>query len=504
MMTAVAVGVMLARACAGVPHSGTAATRPASRAAGEESPAKAFRQGHIRIPETLLSDAVQENARDGRSGVAYTFGGDIRIGDLDGDGTVDFVLAKALGGMKTCYIAAFTWDGRVLWTWGDKNRRVASSDKPGESYTAQPPARPGPLLVADIDGDGRNEVVAVVLDSTTTKTSLWDMKGTTFLVLDGQTGQVKRSASVEPLSKADARGPSGQIEESNYVHQRLLAADFRGTAGPHDFVIKIGNSVIACDSDLRVLWTYENKFWEYGRHSSYIPCVGDMDGDGKDEVFGGNYVLDHDGRVVWERLMAEHNDSVAIVDWDGDPANGREGVLSGFGQVVNFRGDVLVRLGPEVVPHGQEVRCGPFLSDVPGLQMAVRFNGHRPDILIADRSGKVLTRFKLDRTPLNVGMETVRWDGPDHPDLLFSPPSLWDGKGRRVVSLADLPKPTGRGRMSWFHCIPADLEGRGRESVVLFDPCSNEVFIYGAQPLGRTPPRGYRHTSRQYNVRLTD
>ena len=39
------------------------------------------------------------------------WGGDIRIGDLTGDGKVDFVVYKSIGGMKPCFIGAFNING---------------------------------------------------------------------------------------------------------------------------------------------------------------------------------------------------------------------------------------------------------------------------------------------------------------------------------------------------------------------------------------------------------
>jgi len=330
------------------------------------------------------------------------------------------------------------------------------------------------------------------------------MKDMEFVVLDGATGKVKVRGAPEPLVEADAFGESGNRHRANYVHQRLLAADFRCSGAPRDFVVKIGNSIMAVNERLEVVWTYENKFSKYGEHSSYIPCVGDIDGDGRDEVFGGNYLLDDDGTVLWERLVGKHNDSVTIAEWDGKPENGMEAVCSGFGHVLDASGNVLLKLGEEVVPHGQELRLGRFFADVPGLQMAIRYRGHTPDILIADREGKILSRFKVDPSPVNVGMETIHWYGPDGPDLLFSPCGLWNGSGEKVVAFPDLPPPSGKGRMGWFHCIPAELDGSGRESLVLFDPYGEDIYVYGRARLEGYPPTGYRHTARQWNARLMD
>jgi len=471
------------------------------RANAEQIPASAHQLAHIRIPDALLSQATLHK---NNQTTTYRFGGDIRVGDLDNNGTMDFVLAKAIGGIKTCYIGAFAWNGEVLWQWGDKQRTVSNLDAQDHKYTPESPARPGPLLVIDIDGDKHTEVVAMVLNDNVTKTSKWDMKGTSFVILDGATGKIERRASPPELLKANAFGDDGKRHEPNYVHMRLLAADFRGLGTPRDFVIKIGNSVIACDDRLNVLWTYKNKFAKYGQHSSYIPAVGDVDNDGHDEVTGGQYLLDHDGKVLWEKMRAKHNDSVAILDFDGQPDNGKEIAMSGFGQVVNAAGEVLVQLGEKVVPHGQELRCGPFCPDIPGIQMAIRYDGHQNKILMADRTGKVLNRFNVDHSHIEVGMETIYWHGVNQSALLYSPTALYDGHGRKVVTLPDIPHASKRGRMGWHHCIPADIDNSGREAIVLHDPYTDEVFVYGAKPLTKTPPVGYRHTTRQYNVRLMD
>ena len=451
----------------------------------------------ITIPEAALSTL------DTKEGVAQ-FGGDLRIGDLDHDGTVDFVIAKSLGGMKTCYIAAFNWQGELRWEWGDKNRTAESADKPDETYQATPPSRPGPLLVVDIDGDNETEVAAMVLKPDVKRTNIWDTRDVEFIILDGTSGEVKHRASPEPLLQAHANDAKGKRQEPNYVHQRLLAADLRGRGVPNDLVIKIGDTLLACNHELVPLWLYRNRFSEYGEHASYIPAVGDVDNDGHDEVAGGQFLRDHDRKVLWEKSVASHNDSVAIVDWDGDRANGKEIVCSGWGHVLNAKGDALLQLGKEAVPHGQEVRCGEFLTDEDGIELAIRYNGHKEDIMIVDRDGKIRHRFKVDPSPINVGLETVYWFGRHEPALLYSPAAMFNGKGEKIVTLPNLPPASERGRMGWHQCIPADLDGDASDEIVLFDPYTDEVFIYSAANILQDPPTGYRHTERQWNVRLMD
>ena len=85
----------------------------------------------------------------------HRYAGDVRVGDLTGSGTADYLVYRSVdvahdeGGMKPCFIGAFTADGTVLWQTGGGGMQ---------------PCRPGPVAVHDIDGDGRAEVIAFFVD----------------------------------------------------------------------------------------------------------------------------------------------------------------------------------------------------------------------------------------------------------------------------------------------------------------------------------------------------
>lgn len=81
----------------------------------------------IRVPDALLSGSPYGGG----------FGGDIRVGDLAGDGRMDLVVYRTVDGVKPCCIGAFTQNGEVLWQHGEGGGQ---------------PARPGPVAVHDIDG----------------------------------------------------------------------------------------------------------------------------------------------------------------------------------------------------------------------------------------------------------------------------------------------------------------------------------------------------------------
>ncbi len=426
----------------------------------------------VPIPADLLATAKH-------NGQTLRYGGDVRIGDLTGDGQADFVVFRsAAGGMKPCFLGAFTMDGKVLWRAGEGGGQ---------------PARPGPVAIHDIDGDGRAEVICFFLDRTT-KAPPDSMGNVVIQIRDGATGKVKQQAAPEPFRQCRGKGP-------NWVHHRIFIANFRGTPTPRDFVVKLGDTMLAFDENLAVLWTYRIKWNDYSRCAAYIPSVGDLDGDGRDEVNGGYFVLDHDGRPRWERPLGRHMDSVAITKWDGGRVRA---ICSGFGHVVDADGTVILKLGQKAVPHGQEVRVANFAADLPGPEMLIRYNGHTPAVMLVSNAGEIVTRFKLNASPNETGMEAVHWGGRGRPALLYNGGVLWSGTGDGSVPLPGLPRPVGPPKMGWYHCIPADVCGDEREEVVVYNPWDRFIAIYTPAPLDERVFKGYRPGPRQYNARLMD
>ena len=165
------------------------------------------------------------------------YGGDVRFGDLRGTGQVDFLVYRSLddahdgGGMKPCFMAAFSAAGEPLWSVGDGGVQ---------------PSRPGPVAVADLDGDGREEILCFFLDPAV-EADPESLANVVVQVRDGQSGEVLRQAAPEALRACRGEG-------ANWVHQRLLLADLRGTGAPRDFVVKLGARVLAFGTeDLELL-----------------------------------------------------------------------------------------------------------------------------------------------------------------------------------------------------------------------------------------------------------
>lgn len=426
----------------------------------------------IEIPDVLIKEGA-------------AFGGDIRMGDLTGNGEVDFLVYRSIddahdgGGLKPCFMGAFTSSGRVLWQMGSGGFQ---------------PSRPGPVTIFDIDHDGQEEVICFFVNPN--KPSEADSLGNiTIQIRDGKTGRIEKEATPPDLLSAKKQ------DGANWVHQRLLIANFRGKENPSDILVKLGKQLIAFDDNLNVLWTYDVLWNRYSRASAYTPAVGDLDGDGKDEVNGGLYVLDHEGIPQWERFLASNMDCALISEWDEGKMRA---FCSGGGYIMSKAGDTILHIGEKLIPHGQELRVGNFIDSLPGPEMIIRYQGHKRHVMTISNTGAIVDTFLLNLSPNNTGMETIQWNGSEGQDLLYNGGQLWQGNGSRFAVLPQLPPPIGPKRMGWYHCIPADVTGDMREEAVLYNPWDRYIYVYTPSPHHPEAFRGYHPEIRQYNVRLMD
>lgn len=377
-------------------------------------------------------------------------GAKLLLGDLTGDGRLDVVAVQGDSGIDSRYfphqvhcLTAFDLAGNLLWQAGEP---AAEPGSHGSDFPAQ---------IADIDGDGFNEVICVMEKR--------------LRVIDGRTGELK---SERPLPDPEA-------------HDCIILADLTGGGPGLDILLKDRyRRMWALGRDLELLWTHEGNL-------GHFPWPFDFDGDGRDEVMAGYDLLDHDGRRLWScQQIGGHADCVWVADVDG---GGEPEIILGEGGVYVYdrRGNELWRnRQPRETQH---IAPGRFRGDLPGLQIAgldriVRGGGGRPGkdgLFLLDCNGRMIC--KEDRTtPGWVSIiEPLRgWDGGEFDYILAwrrgggQNPGLYDGFLKPVVTFP----------VDGF-VAHGDPVGSGRQAVFILD-AECRIHIFASQPIDLSRPSG--------------
>ncbi|MEO5821411.1 MAG: silent information regulator protein Sir2 [Vicinamibacteraceae bacterium] len=247
----------------------------------------------------------------------------VGIGDLNGDGSYDFVVKHPSGTIDPGRVRPSTdtykldgYDGRTgrfLWRvdlgW-NINHGIWFS----------------PMVVRDLDGDGRAEVAVRGAPYAATQAEAFDggkgfvLDGPESLVVyDGATGKEIASAPWiergKPTEWADYSG--------NRSSRHMLGVAYLDGKTPSLLVVRGTYGLMRVDAwtlqdkKLRKLWRWTNerapfKYQGQGQHSIK---TGDIDGDGKDEILNGSIAIDHDGRTLWSTGMG-HGDRFYLSDID--------------------------------------------------------------------------------------------------------------------------------------------------------------------------------------------
>ncbi len=370
-------------------------------------------------------------------------GRNARFGDLDGDGQIDMLIAQnSRHAYRNSFahitsLAAFTLDGRLLWTLGrpDDYNDVIAHDTP--------------FQIHDIDGDGSNEVVLVR-----------DFK---IQILDGKTGTLKHWAWM-PKAPADNKVRPYERE----VGDSIAFFNFSGDPRRREIMIK---------DRYRTFWVFNKQLeqlWSGQGQLGHYPYPLDIDDDGRDEMVMGFTLWDNDGTKIWSHAneYKDHSDGIVMGNFSGDP-DGPIRVYScasdeGF-ILFNIDGSVRkhIRLG-----HAQTPSIANYRDDIPGLElMNINFWKNPGIVTLLDSDGNIIEQAEPIHTGSPVLPVNWRGDGTEFAMLSanIAEGGMIDGHLRRVVMFPDDGHPD-------YAFTSLDVTGDPRDEIIVWD--QKEVWIY--------------------------
>ena len=445
-------------------------------------------------------------------GLKYSYvPNDCSVGDLDGDGEYELILKwdptnardnSQSGFTGNVYLDAYKLNGTQLWRI-DLGRNIRA----GAHYTQ--------FMVYDFDGDGIAEVVCKTAPGTVDgkgknvlmnsdkadadyrtniiKTSGKGIKGIImsgpeYLTLfSGKTGEEVNTIAYNPPRFASSKKPTkGQLKDGwgdDYGNRedRFLAC-VAYLDGVHPSVVMCRGyytrAVLAAydvkNKKLVQRWIYDSGttpgVGAYGQGNHNL-SVGDVDGDGKDEIIYGACAIDDNGTLLY-RTGLGHGDAMHLGDLDPD----RPGL-----EVWEVHENSDVPYGYELHDaRTGEILWGKSTGGDNGRGLAADIDSTHRGYEMWSSSGK--GTYSCKGVQISTRKPTVNfriyWDG-DLQDELLNRTSIdkWTGDG--IVQIMNFSNASSNNGTKSTPCLSADILGDWREEVILrCKTDSSKLFIY--------------------------
>ena len=249
----------------------------------------------------------------------------VGVGDLNGDGVFDFVVKHPAGSVdpgrqvpsKDSYkidgydgkTGSFLWRIDLGW---NVNHGIWFS----------------PMVVRDLDGDGKAEVCLRTAPYAATREQALDggkgfvLEGPEYLaVYSGLTGKeiaktdwIERGKSEDWADRTGNRSSRHMLGIAYLDGKTPAVLVVRGTYG----LMKIDAWTLRNGSLQKIWrWTNERQPFKYQGQGQHSIKVGDIDGDGFDEILNGSIAIDNDGRTMWSTGLG-HGDRFYLSDINVD------------------------------------------------------------------------------------------------------------------------------------------------------------------------------------------
>jgi rhamnogalacturonan endolyase len=428
---------------------------------------------------------------------------DASVGDLDGDGEYELVVKQEMtprdnaraGLTGQTKLEAYRLDGTMLW-----RIDLGPNIREGAHYTH--------FLVYDLDSDGRAEVACKTADGTVDGTGRaigdpqanhrnetgYVLRGPEFLtVFDGRTGAALATTAYIPprgdvaswgddvgnrvdrflaaVAYLDGRRPSLVMARGYYTRAVLAAWDWRG-------------------GKLTRRWTFDTREGTgnlaYEGEGNHQLSVGDVDGDGRDEIVYGAAAIDDNGRGLYATGLG-HGDALHLSDMDPDRP----------GLEVFQPHEVPRKYGPNAIEF-RDARTGRLIWGAQGtgdigrgvaMDIDPRHRGY--EMWGSGPTGGLYTaqRFSADAALGPRGVEIsarppsinfgIWWDADPLRELLDRTTiAKWDwttGTANRLLSPADVASNNGTKATP---ALSADILGDWREEVIWRTADNSALRIY--------------------------
>ncbi len=386
----------------------------------------------------------------------------IGIGDLDGDGSYDFVLQHPRANTDPYYkpgywkrslepykLDAYTSKGKFLWRYD-----MGWSVETGTWYA--------PFMVYDVDQDGRAEVYTKAGEGDWREQDGHVLEGPEYLVkLDPLTGRL--------VNKRDWLSKEG-FKSYNYWSRNFLTIAYLDGANPSLIMQRGTYGIIkttALDKYLRPVWYWEStgEYENYKGQGMHGLLTGDIDLDGKDELVIGTAALDDNGKPLW-RTGLGHNDAGYIADID--PQRPGYEIFYGIESRSDKNGVCLVDAATGEIIWGYKGKTthvhsqgmiGDLTAEYPGIECYAREAKGGDKNFLYSAQGKRLS----DQDLWGLDPRAVWWDDDELKDICYK---------NAVIGYNGEEKQKIEGKI----LIVADIIGDWREEIITSLP--GELRIY--------------------------
>jgi len=423
---------------------------------------------------------------------------DCSVGDVNGDGKYEIIMKwdptnsrdnSQAGYTGNVYLDAYTISGTRLW-----RINLGKNIRAGAHYTQ--------FLVYDFDGDGKAEVVCKTAPGTKdglgnylTGAAAGTDNNADYRIKDGKSKgyvlsgpeylTIFRGTDGKELQTVNYDPPRGNVADwgDNYGNRldRYLACVAYLDGKTPSFVMCRGyytRTYLAAynwnGKSITKKWAFDSNekgnegYMGQGCHSL---CVGDVDGDGKDEIVYGACTIDHDGKGLYTTGLG-HGDALHLGDFDPTRPGleiwqVHENTKKNGGVAGSFRdaktGEVIFKF----MATG-DVGRGNVAAMIPGMVGAQCWSAGP----LYSCKGEVLPTPKPTSDNFSIW-----WDGDDNRELLDGNHIDKLGKGR-LVSMGNYENAIACNGSKNTPNLQADILGDWREEVILHSSDNSKLIIF--------------------------